>query len=139
MKPSHETRVRVRYAETDQMGVVYYANYLVWMEVGRTELCKASGFNYRDMERDDGIFLVVAEAHCRYSCPARYDDEVIVKSWIGEANHRTIRFEYELRRAADDRVLATGYTRHLFASREMRRVTLPKKYFELFGISPGQS
>ncbi len=134
----HETRLRVRYAETDQMGVVYYANYLVWMEVGRTELCKACGFNYKDMEREDGIFMVVAEAHCRYSGAARYDDEVIVKSWIGEANHRTVRFEYELRRAADDRVLATGYTRHLYTSREMRRVTLPPRYFQLFGISPAQ-
>ena len=61
-----ETRLRVRYAETDNMGVVYYANYLIWMEVGRVELCKACGFNYRDMENEDGICLVVAESHCRY-------------------------------------------------------------------------
>lgn len=71
MKPTAETRIRVRYAETDQMGVVYYANYLVWMEVGRVELCKACGFNYRDMEREDGIFLAVAEADCRYRSPDR--------------------------------------------------------------------
>ena len=66
MKPFAETRLRVRYAETDCMGVVYYANYLVWMEVGRVELCKSLGFNYRDMEDQDGVFLAVAESYCRY-------------------------------------------------------------------------
>ena len=100
----------MRYAETDQMGVVYYANYLVWMEVGRVELCKACGFNYRDMEIDDGIFLAVAEANCRYRHPARYDDEVIVRTWIENANTRMVTFAYEMRRASDDRRLATGYT-----------------------------
>ena len=74
MQPATETRLRVRYAETDQMGVVYYANYLVWMEVGRVELCKALGFNYGEMERDDGVLLAVAEACCRYLSPARFDD-----------------------------------------------------------------
>src|SRR4029077_5406386 len=83
-----ETRIRVRYAETDQMGVAYYANYLVWMEVGRAELCRACGFNYRDMEQDDGDLLAVAEANCRYSSPARYDDEVVIKTWIEEAGGR---------------------------------------------------
>lgn len=78
---SHETRFRVRYAETDQMGVVYYANYLVWMEVGRAEYCRASGGRYRDMEVDDGILLAVVEAHCRYLRPARYDQEIAVKTW----------------------------------------------------------
>ena len=134
MKPSTETRLRVRYAETDQMGVVYYANYLVWMEVGRVELCKACGFNYRDMERDDGIFLAVAEANCRYRSPARFDDEVIIRTWIEDANTRIVIFHYEMRLAAGDRILATGSTRHVFVSREMQRVRLPEKYHPLFGI-----
>ena len=134
MKPSTETRLRVRYAETDQMGVVYYANYLVWMEVGRVELCKACGFNYRDMEREDGIFLAVAEANCRYRSPARFDDEVIIRTWIEDANTRIVIFHYEMRLAAGDRVLATGSTRHVFVSREMQRVRLPEKYHPLFGI-----
>ena len=90
MTPTTETRLRVRYAETDQMGVVYYANYLVWMEVGRVELCKACGFSYRDMENSDGVLLAVAEAQCRYRAPARFDDEVIVKTWIAEANPRMV-------------------------------------------------
>lgn len=82
MNAAAEVRFRVRYAETDQMGVVYYANYLVWMEVGRVELCRACGFNYREMEEQAGVFLAVAEATCRYASPARYDDEVTVRTWI---------------------------------------------------------
>jgi len=134
MTPATETRIRVRYAETDQMGVVYYANYLVWMEVARVELCKACGFNYRDMERDDGILLAVAEANCRYAWPARFDDEVIVKTWIEEAGTRMVKFAYEMRLAADDRKLASGYTRHIFVTRELRPARLPVKYRAMFGV-----
>jgi len=134
MKPVTETRIRVRYAETDQMGVVYYANFLVWMEVGRVELCKACGFNYRDMEHQDGIFLAVAEANCRYRSPARFDDEVIIKTWIEEANTRIVIFHYEMRAAVGDRVLATGHTRHVFVTREMQRTRLPAKYHAMFGF-----
>jgi acyl-CoA thioester hydrolase len=134
MKPATETRFRVRYAETDQMGVVYYANYLVWMELGRVDLCKARGFNYRDMERQDGVLLAVAEAYCRYRSPARFDDEVIIKTWIEEANTRTATFAYEMRLAEGDRTLATGHTRHLFVNREMQRTRLPEKYHAMFGL-----
>jgi len=134
MKPSSETRIRVRYAETDQMGVVYYANYLIWMEVGRAELCRARGFNYRDMERNDGILLAVAESNCRYTWPARYDDEIIVQTRIDAAGGRMVKFAYEMRLAADDRKIATGYTSHIFLTREMRPTRLPQKYFAMFGI-----
>jgi len=135
MPPETESRLRVRYAETDQMGVVYYANYLVWMEVGRVEFCKARGFNYRDMEIDDGIFLAVAEANCQYRHPARYDDEVIVRTSIEKAGSRMVIFNYEMRRAEDDRRLANGYTKHIFVSKAMRPAHLPEKYYELFGIA----
>jgi acyl-CoA thioester hydrolase len=134
MQPATETRLHVRYAETDQMGVVYYANYLVWMEVGRVALCKALGFNYRDMEQEDGVLLAVAEANCRYRAPARFDDEVIVKTWIEEASTRMATFAYEMRLAGSGRVLATGHTRHLFVDREMRRARLPEKYHAMFGL-----
>ena len=134
MKTTAETRIRVRYAETDQMGVVYYANYLVWMEVGRVELCKACGFNYRDMEQDDGILLAVAEANCRYASPARFDDEVIVKTWIEQAGSRMATFAYEMCSAADGRKIATGFTRHIFLTRDFRPTRLPAKYFQLFGL-----
>jgi len=136
MRPVTETRLRVRYAETDQMGVVYYANYIVWMEVGRVELCKACGFNYRDMELEDGVYLAVAEASCRYRSPARFDDEVIVKTWIEDANTRIAIFAYEMR--VGDRMLATGSTRHVYVNREMQRVRLPEKYHAMFGISGGR-
>ena len=133
MPPPSETRLRVRYAETDQMGVVYYANYLVWMEAGRVDLCKALGFNYRDMEIDDGVFLAVAEASCRYRSPARFDDEVVVRSWVAEANTRMAIIEYEIR-LEGGRMLATGQTRHVFVSRDFQRIRLPHKYRPLFGI-----
>ena len=131
---SHETRVRVRYAETDQMGVVYYANYLVWMEVARVEFCKALGFRYRDMELEDGVLLAVIEAHCRYLHPARFDEEVIIETRVAEANSRLVEFAYEMRLADGGRKLASGSTRHIFCNREMKRVRLPEKYRALFGI-----
>jgi acyl-CoA thioester hydrolase len=135
MKPSSETRLRVRYAETDQMGVVYYANHYIWMEVARVELCKASGFNYRDIERQDGIFMAVAESTCRYHAPARFDDEIVVKTWIGEANSRTVTIHYEMRLAEGDLLLATGHTRHVFVNSQMNKTRLPEKYYAMFGIS----
>jgi acyl-CoA thioester hydrolase len=132
---SHQTRVRVRYAETDQMGVVYYANYLVWMEVARVELCKALGFRYRDMELEDGVMLAVIEAQCRYLHPARFDEEVILDTRIAEANSRVVEFAYEMRLADGGRKLATGSTRHIFCNREMKPVRMPEKYRAAFGIT----
>jgi acyl-CoA thioester hydrolase len=130
----HEARIRVRYAETDQMGVVYYANYLIWMEVGRVEYCKSVGLSYRDMEQNDSVLLAVVEANCRYLSPARYDDEVIVKTRVEQANTRMVRFAYEMRVAADDRRLARGDTKHLYFGRDFRPVRLPAKYHSMFGI-----
>jgi len=121
-----ETRIHVRYAETDQMGVVYYANYLVWMEVGRVALCKAAGFNYKDMEVEDGVRLAVAEAHCRYAFPARFDDEVIVATSVAAANSRMVTFHYEMR-LADGRKLATGETKHIFVASDMKPCRMPAK------------
>ncbi|MGD0133457.1 MAG: thioesterase family protein [Bryobacteraceae bacterium] len=132
---SHETRFRVRYAETDQMGVVYYANYLIWMELGRAEYCRAAGFRYRDMEAGDGVLLAVVEAHCRYLHPARYDEEIAVKTWVAKANLRMVLFEYEIREAGSGRALASGATKHMFLGPDMRPVKLPKKYLPAFGIT----
>jgi len=132
---SYETSFRVRYAETDQMGVVYYANYLVWMELGRAEYCRAAGIRYRDMEVDDGILLAVVEAHCRYLRPARYDDEITVKTWVLNANRRMVEFHYEIRDAHSGRQLAGGETKHMFLGADLRPVRLPEKYLPLFGIT----
>ncbi len=129
-----ESRVRVRYAETDQMGVVYYSNYLVWMEVGRVDWCKSLGFNYRDMERDDQVVLAVAEASCRYLYPARFDDEVIVRTWVEQASPRLVTFGYEMLRAEDGRVLARAASKHIFVGTNLRPTRLPAKYHATFGI-----
>jgi len=139
MTAAAETRLRVRYAETDQMGVVYYSNYFVWMEVGRVEFCKAAGFNYRDMEREDGILLAVAECQCRYLAPARFDDEVVVKTWVERAHARLVTFGYEMRLCENGRKLATGHTSHIIVNREFQRTRLPEKYFSMFGIQADRS
>ena len=102
----HEALLRVRYAETDKMGVVYHANYLIWFEIGRTEFCRARGFSYRDLEEDENAFLVVAESYCRYKAPAYYDDELIVRTHITELRRRSLRFGYELVRVSDGVVIA---------------------------------
>jgi acyl-CoA thioester hydrolase len=134
--PTHtvEARVRVRYAETDQMGVVYHANYLVWMEVGRVEYWRAVGIRYRDLERDDGILLTVAEVQCRYRAPAYYDEEIVIRTRVGEVNPRMIRFEYELVNAADGSSIASAYTKHIFCGRDRRPHRLPEKYHAALGI-----
>ncbi len=129
-----ETRIRVRYAETDQMGVVYYSNYLVWMEVGRVEYCKARGFRYKDMELKDGVFLAVAEATCRYSYPARFDEEVIIRTWVEQASTRMVWFGYEMLLAETGQKLATGQTKHVYLNRDMKPCRLPAKYKPNFGI-----
>ena len=129
-----ETRLRVRYAETDQMGVVYYANYLVWMELGRVEFCRAAGIRYRDIEVEDGVFLAVAESNCRYLAPARYDEEISVVTSIADAAARLIRFDYVINDVTTGRKLATGYTKHIWCGRDMRPVRLPEKYWSAFGI-----
>src|SRR3984885_3064253 len=132
---SHKTSFRVRYAETDQMGVVYYANYLVWMELGRAEYCRAAGIRYRDMELEDGVRLAVVEAHCRYLYPAHYDEEIAVKTWVAKTNKRIVEFEYEISEAETGRQLASGTTKHIFLGKDMRRVKLPEKYHPMFGIT----
>ena len=128
--PPAESRVKVRYAETDQMGVAYYANYFVWFEVGRSQYCNDRGFSYRDMERESGLFLIVAEAHCRYKNPARYEDELIIRTTITELTRRTLRFNYAIERA-DGAAVATGETLHVLINKEGRPSSLPEKYLSL--------
>jgi acyl-CoA thioester hydrolase len=125
-----ESRVKVRYAETDQMGVVYYANYFIWFEVGRSQYCNDRGFSYRDMERETGLFLIVAEASCRYKNPARYEDELIIRTRVTELTRRTLRFSYEIERL-DNAVVATGETLHVLINAEGRPSSLPEKYLSL--------
>ncbi len=125
------TTLRVRYAETDQMSVVYYANYFVWFEVGRTDYCRQRGFAYRDMEKEDGLCIIVAEARCRYKAPARYDDEIEVRTRLAEVRRRVLTFAYEIYRKPDDELLAEGETVHVITNLEGRPRPLPDKYREL--------
>jgi acyl-CoA thioester hydrolase len=131
----HETRLRVRYAETDKMGIVYYANYLVWFEIGRAEYCRARGFSYRDMESRDGAFLVVAESYCRYKSPAYYDDEVLVRTHITELRKRSLRFGYEIVRVSDRQVVAEGETGHVVTDSGGHVRSFPEGYAQLL-LSP---
>src|SRR5215469_8700110 len=119
-----DATVRVRYAETDQMGVVYYGNYFTWFEVGRVELCRQLGFEYKAMEKEDDSFIVVAEAYCRYKRPAKFDEVLVVRTRVIEAQKRTIRFGYEVFRQASQEMVATGETNHVICDRAGRPKSL---------------
>jgi acyl-CoA thioester hydrolase len=132
----HDATVRVRYAETDQMGVVYHANFLIWFEVGRVELMRAIGIEYKRMEREDDCHIVVAEASCRYHHPARYDELLRVRTRIAESRNRTIKFAYEVLRDSDGQLLATGGTTHVICGSNGRPKLLPEKYRQLLCVVP---
>jgi acyl-CoA thioester hydrolase len=134
----NETRLRVRYAETDQMGVVYHSNHFVWFEVGRVELLRQLGFSYRDMESVDGRFIAVAEAKCRYRAPARYDEEIVVRTELLNVRDSVVHFGYELRRAEDGVLLAEGETTHIVTDAGMKIVALPEKYLKVFRAAAGK-
>ena len=131
-----DTSVNVRYAETDQMGIVYHANYLVWFEVGRVAWCKAQGFRYADMESKDNHCLVVAEASCRYKSPAHFEDDILVRTALAKATDRVIRYRYEIRRKSDNELLATGETAHVVTDRNRRPSRLPDRYRSCFSLTP---
>ena len=123
------SRFRVRYAETDQMGVAYYANYLIWMEAGRSDFCRECGFSYRDLERDEKAFLSVVEANCRYLSPARYDDEILVETELTRVKSRAVEFTYRIKRG--DVLLAEGRTFHVVIGPDGRPRTMPTRYLNL--------
>ena len=124
-----ETRLRVRYAETDQMGMVYYANYLIWMETGRTDFCRECGFTYRDLEREEKTYLTVAEVTCRYHAPARYDDEIVIQTEMARAKSRLVEFSYRIR--CGGTLLAEGRTIHVVIGPDGKPRSMPQRYLEL--------
>ena len=128
----NETKLRVRYAETDQMGVAYHSNHLIWFEVGRVELMRQMGFSYRDMERDEDRFIAVDEVKCRYRAPARYDEEIVVRTRLKHVRQSVVVFSYELVRAEGGEVLAEGETTHVVTDSRMRVAPLPEKYLKAF-------
>jgi acyl-CoA thioester hydrolase len=127
-----EVRLRVRYAETDQMGVVYHANHFIWFEVGRVEFLRQLGFSYREMEENDGCCIAVVDARCRYRAPARYDDEIIVRTHLKHVRESLVHFGYELVRAGDGALLAEGETTHVVTDPEMKKRSIPEKYMNAF-------
>jgi len=139
MSEFSETTVRVRYAETDQMGVVYYANYLIYFEIGRVEYMRERGVAYKEMEIHDDSYIVVAESHCRHLRPARYDDLLRIRTRVAEARRRTIRFAYEIVNSASGVLLATGETLHVVCDSKGRPKTLPQKYRKYFPLTEEKS
>jgi len=127
MKDMVDVDVRVRYAETDQMGVAYYANYLVWFEVGRSEFCRVKGFQYADLEAL-GYRLVVSDAHCRYRNSAKYDERIIIRTHLKHLNKRVITFGYQVLREDRKEVIAEGDSQHICVDSSGKTKSLPEKF-----------
>lgn len=129
--PAANSTLRVRYAETDKMGVVYYANYLVWFEVGRADLLRSLGWSYREMEQA-GVSLPVIEAHCTYQRPARYDDEIEIRTTGRMLSPVRMEFDYTVIKVQDGTVAATGKTIHAALDPAGRPCRLPARVREVF-------
>ncbi len=127
----HETEIRVRYAETDAMGIVHHANFLVWFETGRSEFCRAKGFSYKEMEERDDALMVVAESYCRYKSPAYYEDVLTIRTKVLDVRSRSLRFFYEVYRASDNELIAEGETQHVVTGRNRKVKMLPTLYRDL--------
>jgi acyl-CoA thioester hydrolase len=129
------TEVRVRYAETDQMGIVYYANYLVWFEIGRVELLRSLGLAYSQLETEHECILPVIEANCRYRAPARYDDQIQIETRPALLRGSVVKFAYRIFRKTDQRggerrLLAEGETVHVVCDDQLKKKPLPEHYAE---------
>ena len=127
-----ETKLRVRYAETDKMGVVYHSNFVIWFEVGRVELLRQLGFQYSEMEAEDNCHIPVVDLRVRYKSPALYDDEIVVRTQIKNVRSSLLHFSYEIFREADRTLLATGETMHIIVNNKLERTMLPEKYMQAF-------
>ena len=130
MNDWHETEIRVRYAETDKMGIVHHSNYLIWFELGRSDFCRARGFSYLDMEEKDNALLVVAESYCRYKSPAFYEDVLLIRTKIAEIRSRSIQFVYQVYRPFNQTLIAEGETLHLVTDKNKKVRSLPQSYKE---------
>ena len=137
--PVFEAQVRVRYAETDQMGVVYHSNYIIWFEVGRVELLRQLGFTYRDMEKKDDIHIAVADVHCRFKAPAMYDDLLTIRTRLVNVRGSILHFGYQIVRAEDGKILAEGESVHIVVDSRFQRMHLPRKYLAPFLKAAGKS
>jgi acyl-CoA thioester hydrolase len=127
-----ETKLRVRYAETDKMGVVYHSNFVIWFEVGRVELLRQLGFQYSEMEQQDDCHIPVVDLRVRYKVPAQYDDEIVIRTEIKNVRSSLLHFSYEVFRESDRTLLATGETTHIIVDKRLRRRAMPEKYMQAF-------
>jgi acyl-CoA thioester hydrolase len=134
-----EAQLRVRYAETDQMGVVYHSNYIVWFEVGRVEMLRQLGFTYCDMEKHDDTHIAVVDVHCRFKSPARYDDLITIRTKLSNVRESLLHFAYDIVRTDDGETLAQGESIHLVVNSQFQRIHLPKKYLVPFLKAAGKS
>lgn len=128
-----ETRLRVRYAETDRMGVVYHSNFVIWFEVGRVELLRQLGFEYSQMEQQDNCHIPVVDLRVRYKAPAQYDDEIVIRTELKNVRASLLHFSYEIFRDRDRALLATGETMHIIVDDKFERRPLPERYMQAFG------
>jgi acyl-CoA thioester hydrolase, YbgC/YbaW family len=126
-----ETKIKVRYAETDQMGIVHHSNYLIWFEAGRTDFIKGSKISYTEMEQE-GILIPLAESNCKYIVGAKYEDELIIKTWVKELTLVKVEFNYSVIREKDEKEIAKGSTLHVFVSKEFKIINLKKSNLEIF-------
>ena len=132
MNKEFSAEVRVRYADTDQMGVVYYANYLVWLEVARTEFLRSLGIDYRNIEKEKQLALPVVEAYCKYKAPARYDEIIMIRIKVSQVKNSSLRFDYSLFNKENNELLAVAYTTHVFIDKDRRPVRMPKEIQNMF-------
>lgn len=131
-RSTHEVRLRVRYAETDKMGVVYHSNFFIWMEIGRVELMRGLGFDYKQMEIEDDCHLPVVDARCRYKSPAYYDEEIVIRTELRNLRGSLMHFGYEIMRLGDGVVLAEAETTHIVVNAQMEKRQLPERYRAAF-------
>lgn len=128
---SNDTRVRVRYGETDQMGIVYHANYFVWFDIGRTEFFRSLKLSYKELE-ERNVLLPVIDVGCTYKISAKYDDEIIIKTRVESLKGVKLKFVYEIVRSIDNVVLAEGYTEHAFVDKELKPINFKRKYNDVW-------
>ena len=133
-----ETTTRVRYAETDKMGVVYHSNFIIWFEIGRVEMLRQLGFRYRDMEREDDCHIAVADVRVRFKAPARYDDEILIRTRLKNVRDSLLHFGYEIVRAEDGMLLAEGETTHIVVDSKFEKSSMPQKYLKAFAKAAGK-
>ena len=126
-----KTKITVRYAETDQMGIVHHSNYLIWFEAGRTDFIKGSKISYSEME-EEGILIPLAESNCKYIVGAKYEDELIIKTWVKELTPVKVEFNYSVIRENDQKEIAKGSTLHVFVSKDFKIVNLKKSKISIF-------